>query len=692
MKFFSDISIWWLIPWGLFSIGLAYWYYKGQKGLNDLSRWVKTSLISLRSFSLFLIGVLLLGLLLESIEYRAEKPVFITLIDDSASMLNYKDSSAVAKTIDEFRTKLEDQYSDKFDVIHYSVGDGVESVDPKYKDQLSNLNDGFEQLYTTFYNQNVGGICFISDGNFNKGSDPNYAAEKISLTPIFTVGVGDTIKKRDQVIRNVAANDIAFYKNKFPVEIDIQATRAGKVSSSVSIFKNGKKIATEPVSYKDGKLDFAHISIMLDANEIGFIEYSVQLQAIDNESSYENNRWSFYVEVIDSRSKILILSHAPHPDVTAIKSVIEKDENVEVKSMLTSEWSGDMSEYALLIWHEPGVSGNSELANKVKSSSVPVLYLIGNRSKPSNVRSLGIGVTLPPSRGTRSDEVQASLKNGFQLFEVSDNVQNALQYWPPVNVPFGRISSQKGSILLTQRIGQVLKNDPVLLFTTGARKQGVFIGEGLWRWKLAEYARTKGNKGFNELIQKSVQYLVVRKNTDALRINMPRRFSINDDVVINAEFYNSSLERITEPAISFVLTDENKDKVNYEFAKGTLDYKLSLGKLKAGKYSWIAKTSFNGKKYEKSGVFVVTDISLENLESSANHNLLNQMATKSNGEFYRLDQTDQLLVDIGKRNDIVKITTEESSFIHVIDYKWIFFLLICLLGLEWFVRRRAGSY
>ena len=162
--------------------------------------------------------------------------------------------------------------------------------------------------------------------------------------------------------------------------------------------------------------------------------------------------------------------------------------------------------------------------------------------------------------------------------------------------------------------------------------------------------------------------------------------------MINAEFYNSSLERITEPSISFVLTDEKGDKVNYEFAKGTIDYKLSLGKLKSGKYDWVARTSFDGKKYEKTGVFVVTDISLENLESSANHNLLNQMADKANGGFYRLDQTEKLLKDIGERNDIVKITSEKSSFVELIDYKWIFFLLIILLGIEWFVRRRAGSY
>jgi hypothetical protein len=91
-------------------------------------------------------------------------------------------------------------------------------------------------------------------------------------------------------------------------------------------------------------------------------------------------------------------------------------------------------------------------------------------------------------------------------------------------------------------------------------------------------------------------------------------------------------------------------------------------------------------------VFVVTDVSLEKLASSANHNLLNQMATNSNGGFYELNNLDQLLNDIGDRTDIVKVTSEESTFKDIIDYKWLFFLLIVMLGLEWFVRRRAGSY
>lgn len=690
MKFFSDISIWWLIPWAIICVLISFWYYRKQKGLEEISTWMKRGLIALRSAALFLLGVLLIGLLLESVEHRSEKPVFITLIDNSTSVLNYKDSAEVKDGISNFTKKLDERYKDKFDIVQFSVGNSMTTDKPTYSDHFSNLNNGFEELFTQYYNQNIGGICFISDGNFNKGSDPRYSAEKIALTPIFTVGMGDTIRKRDQVIRNVAVNDIAFFKNKFPVEIDIQAARVGKTASSVSIYKGGKKIASKPITYTDGNLDFTHVSLMLEATEIGFVNYVVQVESLDNESSYENNKWSFYVEVIDSRSKVLLLANAPHPDVAAVKNVIERDENVEVTSMLTSEFSGNLEDYALLILHEPGGSGNGNFLQKVKSSKVPVLYLIGNNSNSTSIRQLGIGLDMPA--GNRSDEVQASLKSGFQLFEVSSDLSSGLEYWPPVTVPFGKVIASQGDVLLTQRIGSVVKKDPILYFTSGNRKQGAFIGEGLWRWKLMEFARTKGNKGFNELIQKSVQYLVVKKNTDALRVNLPRRFNVNDDVIINAEFYNSSLERITDPSIVYLLTNDKGDKVDYTFAKGELDYRLSLGKLPVGKYDWTAKTTFNGKSYKKSGSFVVNDISLENLETSANHNLLQQIAENSNGKFYTLKNINRMLDDIDKRTDIVTVTSDESTFKDIIDYKWLFFLLILILGFEWFLRRRLGAY
>ncbi|NRA11241.1 MAG: hypothetical protein HRT57_04720 [Crocinitomicaceae bacterium] len=692
MKIFSDIALWWLIPWVLISVLLSIWYYRKQKQIEGAAKWKKGVLIPLRSSVLILLGILLYGILLETTESKTEKPIFITLIDNSSSMLNYSDSGTVKSNIDSFQKQLESKYGKRFDFKTYVV-DGKLKDDDNYdfKGTVTNLNIGFDHIYNQFFNRNVGGICFVSDGNYNKGNSPKYIAEKISLTPIFSVGVGDTTQKRDQLIRNVAANDIAFFKNKFPIEVDIEANKMGASSCELELYQNDKVIATEKLTYTNKDFDFRHVTFLVEANEIGFVNYTVKLRHLDNESSYENNERSVYIEVIDSRSKVLILSKAPHPDVPAIKSVIETDENLEVESMLISKWNGSFKDVELLILHGAGIGSNAELIRQANAINLPIFYFVTTTSSKNNVDNLNIGLSIPNDR--RTDQVQGYLSEGFQLFELSDKAQKLLEKVPPIHVKFGDVKIDGGSTLISQRLGPVKKKDPILFFGKNTKsKFGVFVGEGLWKWKLSEYRVAKNNDGFNEIIQKSIQYLVVKKNSDPLRINLPKRFNINDEILINAEFYNSTLEQVTGPDINFNLVDEDDRKIPYVFAKNAKDYRLSLGKLKAGKYKWSADTKFDGKNYTKEGVFIVEDVSLETLSTSANHNLLKTIAANSNGKFYEIGSMNQLLIDIGNRNDIVNISYDETDYSDLIDWKWICFLVIVLLGTEWFIRRYSGSY
>ncbi len=689
MQVFSDISVWWLIPWAIISVVIGFFYYRNQRVLSDISRVKRLVLTGLRSFTLFLLGLLLFGLIIESKDYKTEKPVFITLVDNSASMLNYQDSNEVFTKVSQLENELREKYGERFEFKQYIVGSDITDQELTLDEKESNLDKGFEFIYNQFYNRNVGGICFVSDGNYNAGKNPVYTAEKISLTPVFSVGVGDTLVKRDQLIRNLAVNDVAFLNNQFPVEVDVEAHKMGKISSTISLWSNGQKIASQEIDYADGTLDFQHVSFLVEANETGFINYTVKLEELSNESSYENNIRSFYVEVIDSRSKILLLASAPHPDLTAVKQVLDKDENTEAEAVLIDDWDGALNDYALVIWHNP--DGNSAVLDKIKASKTPVFYMITGNSSGNALSRLDIGLSYPG--GNSFDEVQGVINDEFQLFEISDGLKKSLKVFPPLTVKFGGVKLAGGSSLISQRIGSVIKKDPILSFKTiSGNKTGALIGEGIWRWRLSDYANNGSHEHFDELIQKTIQYLTVKKNAEPLRINLPNRFNVIDDVILNAEFYNSSFERITKPDISLKLTDDEGSSIDYSFAKNTSDYTLSLGKLKKGKYSWTASTSFNGKKYTKSGVFVVDDVSLEALSTHADHNLLKQIASKTNGTFYSLNNTDQLIQDIGGRSDITNITYEESSFDDLIEWKWIFILLILSMTAEWFIRRYSGSY
>ena len=693
MKFISDISLFWLIPIGAIAFFLTYLFYRKESWLNDIPGWTKKSLFALRFLSLFFIGILLLGILFESFTYRKEKPILITLVDNSHSLKNYKDSAKVAQRINAFNEQLKDKFSEKFELVSYAIGDDFRQIGSfNLKDQHSNLSDGFEQIYSQYYNRNIGGIVFISDGNFNEGPNPIYSAEKIALTPIFTLGVGDTIPHKDQLIRNVTTNEIAFLKNKFPVEIDIEALKVGKRNSKVSIFHNSKMIASSTVNYENGQFDFKHVTFELEATEIGFQNYVVEVAPIAGEYTTKNNRRSFYIEVLDGRNKIVLIAGAPHPDVSALKYVLEKDENVQVESKLIGDWDKKLDKVDLVIWHEPGINFNQAVLDAIRKAGKPILFFAGPNTNGNTIAKLDIGMSIGNSNQT--DDVQPGVNAGFELFELTTELQNTLRFYPPVKVKYGEIKlNPQNKVLLAQRLSDFYKKDPILYFGEKANvKYGVFLGEGIWKWKINEYSRTKSTAMFEELIQKITQFLVIKQNASSLRITLPRRFSKGEDVKIKAEFYNESLELITKPKISFTLKDERNNKSNFEFGVSGNFYVLPLGTLKPGKYSWIASTNHNGKKHAKNGTFVVEDIEIESLETVANHGLLNQISKNSNGQFYQLANYEKLLADLEKREDIVEISYEESAFNDLLDYFWLLLLVCLTLSAEWFLRRWNGSY
>jgi hypothetical protein len=693
MKFVSEFSLLWLLPIVLLAFGLTWYYYKNQSWLKEISTWIKRTLFFLRFASLVLISFLLLDVLFNAVSYRIEKPIFISLIDNSKSLKNYKDSNDILTQITRFQSELKEKYGNKFDLVTYTVGERTNVSDSvSLSESKSNLSEGFQEIFSKYYNRNVGGIVFISDGNYNEGSNPIYTAEQISLTPIFTLGVGDTISKKDQLIRDVSANEIAFLKNKFPIEVDVESFKMGKVNSTVSIIHKGKVLDSKTIFFDNGTYDFKHLSFELEANEIGFQQYIIELKSLDGEYSYKNNRRTIYIEVLDARNKVLLLAGAPHPDISALKFVLDKDENMEVVSKTTEDWDKNVSNLDFIIWHEPGVNLNASVLDAIQNSNKPILYILGPNTNNSIIQKLNIGFTI--GNGSQTDEVQASFNKGFESFEISEELQSSIKNFPPLKVRFGETKLNTSSkVMIYQKLGDFTKKDPLIFFGENQKqKYGVVFGEGIWRWKLFEYQKSKSNKHFEELFQKINQYLIVKQNSSSLRIIMPRRFSVSDELKIKAEFYNEALELTVKPKISFLLVDEEGKSSTYEFAVTGNSYNLPLGTLKPGKYTWIASSNYASKKHEKKGFFIIEDLDIESINTKANHQVLRQISSQSSGTYHDLKNYEKLVEEIGNREDISEMSYKENSYNNLLDYLWVLLLIIVLLSTEWFLRRYNGNY
>ncbi|MEI8116302.1 MAG: hypothetical protein WCH03_02080 [Flavobacteriia bacterium] len=692
MHLLTDYSLWWLVPIGLLSITATYFYYQKVSWFNDLSGWKKNLMRSLRFSSLFLIGILLLGLVFEATHFREEKPIFITLIDNSSSMKNFKDSSSVDKNLANYRKELKERYEDQFELIEWSIGSEQGKNNIQFNEKSTNLELGFEAINTQFYNRNVGGVALISDGNYNVGSNPSYAAEKLNLTPVFTLAVGDTTPKRDHFIKNVSANDLAYLNNDFPVEVDLESFKLAGKSALVSILHNGKTVASQTVTYGNLKKNYRQVDFQLKADKVGVQSYTAVVSNLTGEYSVKNNRRNFYIEVVDARSKILLISAAPHPDMSAFKDVLERNENYEVKSILLKDWDQSINKVDLVIWHEPGIQFDAAQHQRLRLAGIPILYVLGQQTDAAEITKLSIG--LKSSSSSQSEELEPTFNNGFNAFELSEACKSSIDFLPPLTAKFGAIKvDPSAEILLFQRIGQIKKNDPLLFFTKGDKvKNGVIFGEGIWRWRLNDFIRHQNHDVFNEFIGKIANYLMVKNQGMGLRVQLPKRMSSEEELIVTASFYNASMEPITGPKIDFVLTSEQGKQYKSQFAVAGSVYKLNQGKLNPGKYNWKASTMFNGKKYAKSGEFIVEEIQLEKLESFANHGTLKQLSKQSNGSFHLFTSYRKMLDELEKRNDIATVTYEDHTFDELLDYLWVFALLFILLAGEWFLRRYYGSY
>jgi len=692
MKFISDIHPFWLLLIVLISVVLSIFYYKKNGLFSEEKPWLIRLLISFRAISLFIIISLLIGLTIELIGYRYEKPLLITVIDNSQSIQNYNNSNIEVNRLKAFNKKIKNLESKKFDHVEFTIGEKLNQQSVlNFNEKQSHLSLAFEEIASRYYNRNIGAVLFASDGNFNQGLNPEYTAKQLPLCPIYTVGIGDTSPVKDCSIHNLISNEVAFLKNKFPLEVNVKSSMLNGKKSIVEIYHKDKKITHKPIIFNSNE-SFQKVNFEIEANEIGFQQYDVKIKSVDGEKNTLNNKQSFYIEVLDNRNQILIISSAPHPDITAIKSALDKLVNVKVEVATFDTWKNNKSHYDLIIWHKPGTNLNQNNLLKIKQLNKPVFYFIGTETNQQEINQLELGISV--SSGYQSDDVQVSLENESGIIDFSDAVLKGFDYFPPVQVHYGKVDLPSNyQVLLYQKVGKIKKNDPLLFFkNTASSKLGIFYGEGIWRWKMYEFAKTKQNEAFNEFVQKTTNYLINKENASALRISLPKTFNTIEDVNLKAEFYDETQALNNKTQIQFQITNEQKQKSVFQFAQIGDYFNLSLGRLKAGKYTWTATTLFHGKRYTKQGVFFVENKPIESFDVVSDFTVLRKISHQSKGEFYTSNELNSILEKIEQNSDVTTMSFEDIKQHTLLDEIWILILLFILLASEWFLRRWFGEY
>ncbi len=681
------------------ALGLAYaltLYYKDQTFVAQHPNLHKI-LGVFRFLTVSLLAILLLKPLLKSLFTETKKPVVVMAMDQSESVgTAFKEGELATFQAD--WQGLKDQLEEEFEVKEYAFGSEVrEGVDFELTDKVSNISNVMTEVSDIYGNQNLGAVILATDGIYNEGSNPLYIGSKLNV-PVYAVALGDTVQKKDLLLKRVFHNKIAYLGDKFSVQVDVAARNAGGSASTMSISKvvgnDARKLQEIPVNIDKDDF-FTTREIILDANEGGVQRYRIALSSIPGEATTGNNVKEFFVDVLDARQKLLILANSPHPDISALKQTLEKNRNYQVTTNYISSLKVKIEDFDFVVLHNlPSVQNDlAAVMNKLQSRKIPHLFIVGTQTNLARFNQVQPLLTIQ-GNANNPNPVQGIFANDFNLFTINEELRNNLPTFNPLIAPFGDFSVRgDAQVLLYQRIGKVDTKYPLLLFGTDSEvKIGVLAAEGLWRWRLFDYLQHQNHDIFESLIGKNFQYVTLKSDKRRFRVSVAKNiFNENEPVILDAELYNESYELINEPDVSLTITNTDGRDFPFTFNRTVNAYTLSAGVLPVGSYRFRSSVSYGGQNLTFDGQFSVQPIQLELYETTADHGMLRNLSSEYGGALFYQNQMAGLSEALTAREmkPIVYSSTRTRSLINV---KWIFFLLMGLLSVEWFLRRYFGGY
>ncbi len=668
-------------------------YFRDSK-LKEVAKSLRAVMMIFRFIVVFFLAFLLMSPLLKTIFREVEKPVIVIAQDESESILLGKDSFFNKNEYPKKIQALKDALDDKFNVLVYSFGDKFrENTNFDFKDKLTDFSVLFDELETRYADRNLGAVIVASDGIYNQGQSPVYAAERLKV-PVFTIALGDTTIRKDLVLSKVIHNGIAFLGNTFPLDVVIDAHRCENAKSILTVSKGGQILFTKPIEINSDPFTLT-VPVELTATNVGLQRFSIALSTIDGENNIQNNHQDIFIDVLDGRQKILIVGAAPHPDMGALKLAIESNDNYQVETFVLSDFSKPVGSYNLAILHNlPNENATAQkLLSDLETAKIPVLYITGVQSSYNSFNSLGTGLNIKVN-SQKPNECEATPVSDFPYFNLSEAALSYMPKFPAVLSPFGVFKTSPAvTVFARQKIGSLKTDYPLWIFSQqGERKVSVFLGEGIYKWRLHDFADHGNHDIFNELISKTIQFLSVREEKSFFHVTAKNNFLENESIQLEAEVYNQSYELINTPAVSIDIIDANGKRFPFEFSQSGKAYRLDAKMFAVGEYKYEAKTKVGEKVYSQNGRFSVSPLLVEVANSTADHQVLYNLSKKHNGDLFLPTQLEKLAQILNAREDIKPVIYNTKKLVDIINLWWIFGLLIILLSLEWLVRKRHGAY
>jgi len=571
---------------------------------------------------------------------------------------------------------------------------------------------------------------------------------KAQRVPIMTVGVGDPRDPQNLRLADVWAPETVFRDDPFVVEARVEAEGIDEGAVDLEFVRRRVGSAVAPAEAAETVLERRAVPLEAGAREAaasfrdeppaeGRFVYTVRALAAPNELLTADNEKSTTVRVVGGQARVLLVAGSPTWDFRMVRTLLIRDKTIDVSCWLQSldpdmrqdgntvierlpSKAEDLFKYDVIVLFDPDPAEFGEpwidlLKKFVGDHSGGLFWVAGPKYSTrffTSYRTREIRDLLPVRLGDMPERdvrwLGRPYTQAWRMRFTADGAEHPLlrfgkdpqagrlvaQVLPGVYWSYPAATAKPGATTLVEHGDPRLKvrDDWRPLLVTGRYGPGrvLYMGfDGSWRW------RRLGERYFDRFWVQAIRYLVEGRLMGGKRrgrIAADRDvYPVGSRIGITARLYDAAFEPLTDPVVPAVVRGHPPAP--------PVDVELRLMANRPGHYegSVIARDvgvseievtlhgGGGGKPIRLTKQVTVEPLRVEFQDPRLNRALLVDVAERSGGRYYEIDEVDRIAEALPDRHETVVVRQPPRT---LWDTWRLPALVVLLLTVEWAVRKR----
>lgn len=573
---------------------------------------------------------------------------------------------------------------------------------------------------------NLRAVVLLSDGDYNLGSPPVAAAQKLRLRgiPVFPIPVGSKVRLPDLDLLSVNAPTYGIVGENVQIPFTIRSSLDRQVRTIVRLRDDSGKERTKDIILPPNSETYESILWRLDKEGSSTLELSVPVA--DGELVASNNSRKFNIAGRPEKIRVLVIETLPRWEYRFLRNALSRDPGVELSCLLFHPALGpgqgkdyirefpakieDLAKYDVIFLGDVGTEQITKeqctlIRGLVENQASGLIFMPGPQGNQFSMLDTDLADLMPvilddanpkgmpesiPSPLTLTTEGRSSL-----LTMLGNNEEENPEIWrrlPGFYWHAPVIKAKGGAEVLAVHGNRRGKFGPIPLLVTKPSGSGkiLFMGiDSAWRWR----------RGVEDLYHyrfwgQVARWMSYQRNMAAgQRVRLffnPERPEPGATVTLNANAFDPNGAPLKEGNVSVDLTAPDGRTQRIDLQKNDSAWGAFSGRLKVDlPGAWKLRATATGaedKPLETN--IIVQGVEIEKIGQPARPEVLEELAKVSRGRVIQPDQLADLIREITALPEPRPLENRIPLWSHWATIA----ALVVLLGVFWIGRKLNGAF